>query len=49
MTEQKPLVEIKDLNHWFGDGDQRKQVLRSINLTVQPGEITILLCPSGSG
>ena len=49
MTEQKPLVEIKDLNHWFGDGDQRKQVLRSINLTVQPGEITILLSPSGSG
>jgi len=49
MTEQKPLVEIKDLNHWFGDGDQRKQVLRSINLTVQPGEITILLGPSGSG
>ena len=49
MTEQKPLVEIKDLNHWFGDGDQRKQVLQSINLTVQPGEITILLGPSGSG
>ena len=49
MTEQTPLVEIKDLNHWFGDGDQRKQVLRSINLTVQPGEITILLGPSGSG
>ena len=49
MTEQTPLVEIRDLNHWFGDGDQRKQVLRSINLTVQPGEITILLGPSGSG
>ena len=49
MSEQTPLVEIKDLNHWFGDGDQRKQVLRSINLTVQPGEITILLGPSGSG
>jgi putative ABC transport system ATP-binding protein len=49
MTEQQPLVEIKNLNHWFGDGDQRKQVLRSINLTVQPGEITILLGPSGSG
>ncbi len=49
MTEQTPLVEIKELNHWFGDGDQRKQVLRAINLTVQPGEITILLGPSGSG
>ena len=49
MNEQRPLVEIKDLNHWFGEGDQRKQVLRSINLTVQPGEITILLGPSGSG
>ena len=49
MSEQTPLVEIKELNHWFGDGDQRKQVLRSINLTVQPGEITILLGPSGSG
>ena len=49
MTEQTPLVEIKELNHWFGDGYQRKQVLRAINLTVQPGEITILLGPSGSG
>jgi len=49
MAEQHPLVEIKNLNHWFGDGDDRKQVLRSINLTVQPGEITILLGPSGSG
>ena len=49
MPESAPLVEIRNLNHWFGDGDQRKQVLRSINLTVQPGEITILLGPSGSG
>ena len=49
MPEAAPLVEISNLNHWFGDGDQRKQVLRSINLTVQPGEITILLGPSGSG
>ena len=49
MPEATPLVEIRNLNHWFGDGDQRKQVLRSINLTVQPGEITILLGPSGSG
>ena len=49
MPESAPLVEIRNLNHWFGDGDQRKQVLRSINLNVQPGEITILLGPSGSG
>ena len=49
MSESAPLIEISNLNHWFGDGDQRKQVLRSINLTVQPGEITILLGPSGSG
>jgi len=49
MPESAPLVEIRNLNHWFGDGDQRKQVLRSINLSVQPGEITILLGPSGSG
>ena len=49
MPEATPLVEIRNLNHWFGDGDQRKQVLRSINLSVQPGEITILLGPSGSG
>ena len=49
MPESAPLVEIRNLNHWFGDGDQRKQVLHSINLSVQPGEITILLGPSGSG
>ena len=44
-----PLVRIEGLNHWFGDADQRRLVLKEIELDVYPGEIMILLGPSGSG
>jgi putative ABC transport system ATP-binding protein len=45
----QPLVEIRGLNHWFDEAGSPKQVLRNINLSVNPGEIVILTGPSGSG
>jgi len=45
----QPLVEIRELNHWFDEAGSPKQVLRNINLNVKPGEIIILTGPSGSG
>lgn len=44
-----PAVRIRGLNHFFGTGDNRKQVLFDINLDVHPGQIVILTGPSGSG
>ncbi len=39
------MVEIKDLNKWFG----KNQVLKNINLKVSKGEVVVILGPSGSG
>ncbi len=46
---QKSLVSIRSLNHYFGQGGLRRQVLCNINLEIKPGEIVILSGPSGSG
>jgi putative ABC transport system ATP-binding protein len=43
------VVSIKKLNHYFGQGALKKQILFNINLTVKSGEIVILKGPSGSG
>lgn len=42
-------VQIRHLNHFFGQGDLRKQVLYDINLDLHQGEIAIMTGPSGSG
>ncbi len=42
-------ISIHDLNHHFGQGQLRKQVLFDINLEINVGEIVIMTGPSGSG
>ena len=44
-----PLIRIQNLNHYYGQGEARKQVLFSNNLEIMPGEIVIMTGPSGSG
>ena len=39
------LVEIRGVHKAFGD----LEVLRGIDLTIEPGEVTVILGPSGSG
>jgi putative ABC transport system ATP-binding protein len=45
----EPIISIQNLNHYFGLGSLRKQVLFDINLDIYRGEIVILTGPSGSG
>ncbi|PZV13062.1 MAG: ABC transporter [Pseudanabaena sp.] len=44
-----PVISAQNLNHYFGDGDLRKQALFDINLDIHAGEIIIMTGPSGSG
>ena len=43
------IVEIRRLNHWFGEGAARKQALFEIDLSLERGSFTVLMGPSGSG
>ncbi len=45
MKERKEIIEIKNLNKWYGDF----HVLKEVNLTVKKGEIIVVCGPSGSG
>jgi putative ABC transport system ATP-binding protein len=42
-------ISIHNLDHYFGHGSLRKQVLFNLNLEISTGEIIILTGPSGSG
>jgi putative ABC transport system ATP-binding protein len=44
-----PPIAVEDLNHWFGAGPLRRQVLCDITTTIPRGEIVIVTGPSGSG
>jgi putative ABC transport system ATP-binding protein len=43
-----PIV-IRHLNHWYGSGEARIQVIFDVNLSIAPGSLTIMKGPSGSG
>ncbi len=49
--EQSALapVAVRGLNHWFGEGEARKQAIHDVSLKVTKGSLTILMGPSGSG
>lgn len=48
MTGQSPIM-VRDLNHSFGKGELKKQILFGVSVEIQPGEIVIVTGPSGSG
>jgi putative ABC transport system ATP-binding protein len=49
LFTNQPVINIKNLDHYFGTGELRKQVLFNINLEINRGEIVLMTGPSGSG
>ncbi len=43
------VISIQNLDHYFGHGQLKKQVLFDISLEINAGEIIIMTGPSGSG
>lgn len=43
------FIEINDIKKSFGEGENRVEVLKGIDIEIEKGEICVLLGPSGSG
>lgn len=43
------MIEVKELTKYYGNGESRFKVLKSIGLTVRDGEFAVILGASGSG
>jgi putative ABC transport system ATP-binding protein len=48
-TAPQPVIRVEKIQHFFGAGSARKQVLYDNNLQIMPGEVVIMTGPSGSG
>ena len=46
---EAPAIAIRGLDHWFGAGEARKQVLYNIDLDIARGQLVMLMGASGSG
>lgn len=42
-------LRVSGLNHWYGRGATRRQVLQGVDLELRPGEVVLLTGPSGCG
>jgi ABC-type lipoprotein export system ATPase subunit len=49
ISNDQPVITDRCLNHYFGQGELRKQALFNINLDIYAGESVIMTGPSGSG
>ncbi len=43
------FLEVKNLKKYYGEGENRNEVLKGLNFTIDEGQIVVLLGPSGSG
>ena len=49
IINKEPVISIKNIDHYYGRGSLKKQILFDISFEVYAGEIVIMTGPSGSG
>ncbi len=45
----EPILAVTELNHFYGSGTLRRQILFDVAASIDPGEIVLITGPSGSG
>jgi len=43
------IIEMKNINRYFGTGDNRVHILKNISLNVEKGDFVAIIGQSGSG
>jgi len=43
------IIDIQSVNHYYGSGRLRKQILFEVSTAIEPSEVVIMTGPSGSG
>lgn len=43
------IIDIQSVNHYYGSGRLRKQILFEVTTAIEPGEVVLMTGPSGSG
>lgn len=43
------MIEVKNLSKFYGNGENRFQVLKGVSTTISDGDYVVILGPSGSG
>ena len=49
MVNKMSVIELQQIKKSYGDGNQMRDVICDLNLTVEPQEFVAILGPSGSG
>jgi nitrate/nitrite transport system ATP-binding protein len=44
-----PIIEFRNVSKWYGEGDNRTEVLSNINLKIEEGELLAIVGFTGSG
>ena len=45
----EPVIKLTNVERVYRQGEERLDVLRGVNLSIEPGELVALVGPSGAG